>query len=87
MSVTDRAAHAPRQPQAWLIYNVRHLLRWHKFYAMKESFEPELFEEAVLPAMRLRERTHFPVEAAFAIFIGGYSRVVFGDCFSILSLR
>jgi hypothetical protein len=23
MSVTDRAAHAPRQPQAWLIFNVR----------------------------------------------------------------
>ena len=54
---------------------------------MKESFEPELFGEAVRPAMRLRERAHFPVEAAFAIGVGGDSRVVFGDVFSILSLR
>ena len=54
---------------------------------MKESFEPELFGEAVRPAMRLRERAHFPVESTFAFFVGGYHRVVFGDVFSILSLR
>jgi len=54
---------------------------------MKESFQPELFGEAVRPAMRLRERAHFPVEYDFAIFAGGYSRIVFGDVFSILSQR
>ena len=54
---------------------------------MRESFEPELFGVAVPPAMRLRERKHFPVESAFAIFAGGYSRVVFEDVFRILSRR
>ena len=87
MAVTAAASHSPRQPQAWLIFNVRHLLRWHKFHAMKESFKPELFGEAVPPATRLRERAHFPVESAFASFADGYSRIVFGDVFSILNQR
>ena len=87
MSVTPAARQPSRQPQAWLTFNVRHLLRWHKFHAMKESFEPELFGEAGPPAMRLRERTHFPVESAFAIFAGGDSRVVLEDVFRILSRR
>ena len=52
---------------------------------MSEFFEPELFGEAVPPAMRLHKRAHFPVESAFAIFAGGDSRVVFEDVFRILS--
>ena len=50
---------------------------------MKESFEPELFGVAVPPAMRLRERTHFPVEAASAFGAGEYSQL-FSEAFSAI---
>src|ERR1035437_3746838 len=80
-------AHTSRQLRSWLTWDVRHLFRWPAFFAMKESFQPEFFGVAVLPAVRLGERMHFPVESALAFCTGGDSRVVFGDVFGILSQR
>ena len=49
---------------------------------MKESFQPKLFGEAVLPAMRLRELMHFPVESALAFGVGMVIPELFSETFS-----
>ena len=87
-AVTDRAfaRSAPAGVVADLGRSTRNKMAM--VFAMSVSLQPTVKGGvAVLPAMRLRERMHFPVEAALAFCAGGYSRVVIGDVFSNLYQR
>ena len=52
MSVTDRAAHAPRQPQAWLIYNVGQKMEYTDPHHKRTEFTAESFSSDVDGASR-----------------------------------